>query len=418
MNNPLKVFVVEPRDSGGMIHYAYQMCTALANEGADVTLVTAQNYEMENYPHNFRVNKFLNLWSLSDSRLSKVPSNLLEKIWQKLFWNTRRVFRGLRMIYEWIRLTRYLQKARPDIIQFGKIEFPFEAIFLSTLKHSGLVLTQICHEFELRESSNNPLTGFIDQLYHWVYESFSILFFHAQSNLDRFSSLFKVDKRNLHIIPHGNEQLFLPANVKQVSVDEMRNRYGLSADMPVILFFGILAPSKGIPDLLKAFAIVTPKASKVRLVVAGKPSKHIELSELLGLADELHISETAIFDTRYIPIEEVAPLMEMASVVVYPYHTSTQSGSLQVAYAFGRPVIATNVGGLPEAVDEGQSGFLVPAEDPESLAQAILKFIENPDLAAKMGAHAKHLSKTRFSWNPIAAKILSTYRNYLDQNMD
>ena len=186
--------------------------------------------------------------------------------------------------------------------------------------------------------------------------------------------------------------------------------------MPVVLFFGILAPSKGIPDLLRAFASVKKKAPSTKLVVAGKPTKHIDLDELLSLASELGISDSTVFDSRYIPIEEVSPLMEMAAVVVYPYISSTQSGSLQVAYASGRPVIATNVGGLPEAVEDNKSGFLVPVGSPEALAQAILNFIENPNLTDEMGTYAKHLSETRFSWKPIAQKILEIYDTYLGEN--
>jgi len=418
LEKPLNIYVIEPRSSGGMIHYAYQLCTALADEGAKITLVTAKDYEMANYEHNFYALNRMNLWSLNESKNAKPSRNLFEKAWREIFWKTRRVFRGLRLIVEWIRLTNFLIKKRPDIIQFGKIEFPFEALFLSILKRNGIPLSQICHEFELREAGNNPLSKGINRLYQWVYQSFSILFFHAQSNLNRFTSLFKISESQLYIIPHGNEQLFTPDSSDITSTEKMRKKYNFSKDTPVILFFGILAPSKGIPDLLKAFALVNREAPNTRLVIAGKPTKHIELSELFSLASELNISDEIVFDTRYIPIEEVAALMEMASAVVYPYLSSTQSGSLQVAYAFGRPVIATNVGGLPEAIEDGKSGFLVPAEAPEALAQTILKFIKDPSLTKTMGAYAKHLSETRFSWRPIAKQILTIYQDFLDQKTD
>lgn len=415
MKIPLNIYIIEPRGSGGMIHYAYQLCTALANEGANITLVTAQNYEMAGFEHNFRAINRMNLWSLKESLASKPARNTLEKVWRRIYWNIRRVFRGIRLIIEWIRLTNYLIKAHPDIIQFGKIEFPFEAFFLSLLKWKGLTLSQICHEFELREGGNNPLAVFINRLYLWVYQSFSILFFHGQNNVDRFSSLFQIPKSKIYIIPHGNEQLFASENTEKISTNEIRKKYGFSKNTPVILFFGILAPSKGLLDLLEAFATVIKKAPDAKLVIAGKPDKHLELSQLLSLASDLKLSTATIFDMRYIPIEEVPSLMEMASVVVYPYLSSTQSGSLQVAYTFSRPVIATKVGGLPEAVEDGKSGFLVPPRSPEALAQAILRFIEDPSLTVKMGVYAKHLSETRFSWKPIAQKILNTYYDFLDQ---
>lgn len=406
----LRIAVVEPRSSGGMIHYAYQLCTALAEEGADVTLVTSLGYEMENYPHNFRVNKLMRLWSPTDSFRAVKKQNLIEKILGKLFWNIRRIIRGERYIVEWIRLVKYLLKTRPAITQFGKIEFPFEAVFLAILKRNGLILTQICHEFELREKGNSIFIKINNQLYRWVYTSFHTIFFHGQNNQDRFSSLFQIDENKFHQIPHGNEHLFLSSASRNLTPVELRERYKIDSSSPVILFFGNLMPSKGIPDLLKAFAQVFEKEKQTRLIIAGKPSKHIDMDSIYNLTSSLKIEEATVFDSRYIPIEEVAPLMEMASVVVYPYLNSTQSGSIQVAYTFGRPVIATNVGGLPEEVDDEKSGFLVSPESPHEIANAIMRIIENPKLTFEMGLYAKHLSETRYSWNSIANKILTIYK--------
>jgi len=406
----LTIAVVEPRGSGGMIHYAYQMCTALAENGARVILVTSQDYELDDYPHNFSVNKLLKLWSLTDPRDDAHSMTRVGRAVYKIFRNIRRATRGIRFIIEWNRLTFYLLSTKPNIVQFGKIEFPFEAVFLYILRKKGLTLTQICHEFELREQAGNPIANFSNQLYRWVYESFSVLFFHSNNNKERFSTLFNIDPVRFYVIPHGNERLFLePTGQNRVSEDEMRSRYNIDKSVSVVLFFGNLMPSKGIPDLLAAFKHVHADNSNTQLIVAGKPTKHIDLPSLMQLTREFGIEHSTIFDSRYIPIEEVSPLMEMASVVVYPYLNSTQSGSLQVAYAFGRPVVATNVGGLPDAVEEGKSGFLVPPGDPEQLARAILKFTNYRDRTLKMGAYAKHLSETRFSWDTVAKLILAVY---------
>lgn len=407
---PLHIMIVEPRGSGGMIHYAYQLCGALSKAGAQVTLVTADKYEMESFPHNFTVRKQMKLWSPTDSPETEGDQSWLGRAAGKLYRGARRTMRGIRLMVEWIRLTNYLIRAGPDIIQFGSIEFPFEAIFLNILKRNKLILSQICHEFELREQSNSPLTTFLNQLSRWVYDAFSIIFFHAESNQRRFLELFNIPEDRLHIIPHGNEGLFLSGSSEKKTRSRVQQRYGIVEDMPVILFFGNLTPSKGLPDLLKAFSQVYTKEPRARLMVVGRPSKFLDMEKLRQLVSELGISDATIFDARYILMEEVAPLMEMATVVIYPYLNSTQSGALQVAYTFGRPVIATKVGGLPEAVEHGKSGLLVSASAPDELAQAILKLIKDPGLARQMGAYAKHLSDTKFSWDSIALKILSVYR--------
>ena len=407
---PLQIMVVEPRGSGGMMHYAYQLCTALSKAGAQVTLVTADKYEMENYQHNFTVRKQMKLWSSTDSAESVRTNSWLGKGNIKIYRGIRRATRGIRLIVEWIRLTNYLIRARPDIIQFGSIEFPFEAIFLNILKRNRLILSQICHEFELREKSNNPLTNFSIQLSRWVYDAFSIIFFHAESNQQRFLELFNIPAERLHIITHGNEGLFLSSKSEKITRAHMQKRYGIAEDMQVVLFFGNLTPSKGLPDLLKAFSQVYAKEPGVRLMIVGRPSKFIDIDELMRLVSDLGISDATIFDARYILMEEVAPLMEMATVVMYPYLNSTQSGALQVAYTFGRPVIATKVGGLPEAVEDGKSGLLVSTSAPDELAEAILKLIRDPNLAVQMGEYAKYLSDTKFSWDSIALKLLAVYR--------
>lgn len=406
---PLQIMVVEPRGTGGMIHYAYQLCTALSNAGARVTLVTSTAYEMDEFPHNFELRKQMKLWSTTESVKTETGFGRVGSAAQSLFRKTRRVGRGIRLIVEWIRLVVYLIRQKPDVVQFGAIEFPFEAVFLWTLKRNGLTLSQICHEFELREEGSGILVHVTNQLFRWVYQSFEIIFFHGESNKRRFLELFDAPLDSLHTIEHGNEGLFLARRSAEVTGEQLRKRYGIETDAPVILFFGNLMPSKGVPDLLKAFAQVREKQSHARLVVAGNPSKFIDMGELKKLTEALNLADAAVFDTRYIPMEEVAALMEMSAAVVYPYLTSTQSGALQVAYAFGKPVVATNVGGLPEAVEDGKSGILVPPASPDDLASAILKLVENSALAQEMGRYAKHLSDTRFSWDAIAKKILSIY---------
>jgi glycosyltransferase involved in cell wall biosynthesis len=129
----------------------------------------------------------------------------------------------------------------------------------------------------------------------------------------------------------------------------------------------------------------------------------------------LGLTKYVVLDPRYIPLEEVGALMGLATVAVYPYRSSTQSGALQVAYTFGRPVVATRVGGLPEAVEYGRSGFLVPAHSPAELAEGILKLVTRPELARLMGEYARHLSETRFSWKSVARQILNVYDQLLQK---
>lgn len=409
----MKIYVIEPRGTGGMIHYAYQLCQAMSAEGAQVTLVTADNYELGNFPHNFRVERLLKLWPLTDPRLAQPSRNAIEKAIRKGFRTARRGARALRYIHQLLRLMRYLLRERPDIVQFGEVEFPFEGLFLQYLKRRGLKLTQICHEFESREQQG-WLARINDRLKVIVYQSFEILFLHGASNLEKFHTLYPmIPRARLREIVHGNEQIFpIPPDIDE-QARAMQAKYGLRDDHRLVVFFGILTPSKGIPDLITAFREVYARNPAARLLIAGMPTKYIDMDALLRQVKELQLEDAIRFDSRYLAMEEIAPLMHRADVVVLPYLNSSQSGAVQVAYSFGRPVVATNVGAFPEVVEDGQSGFLVPPQSPGQLAQAISNLVNDPQRARAMGRYARHLSETKYAWPPIARSILDVYRELL-----
>jgi len=413
MENKLRLVLVEPNGSGGLIHYSYQLCTALADEGVDVTLITGKEYELAHLPHNFRVNNLLDLWSLFDPQvIQNINAGIWQRRWHKIRWTMRRGQRAIRLISAWIKLTRYLLELKPDIVQFSKINFPFEAIFLAQMRRRGLILTQICHEFELREQ-DGPFSFLILRAYADIYKNFSAMFFHAHENCEKFLSLFPfVQRERTYIIPHGNSGWLLKYFPQTYDWNAIRRRYGLKPGQPVVLFFGLLAPSKGIDDLIEAFALVRQN-SEAKLLIAGYPTKHINVDALKEKIAELNLTNHVVLDLRYIPLEEVGALMGLATVAVYPYRSSTQSGALQVAYTFGRPVIATAVGGLPEAVEHGRSGFLVPVCSPPELADKILALVINPELTKVMGEYARHLSETRFSWRSVAKQLTQVYNHLL-----
>jgi glycosyltransferase involved in cell wall biosynthesis len=409
----MRVAVVEPLASGGLIHYAYQLCNAMAKQGVDTVLITAQDYELSDLPHRCRVERLLRLWPQHDAAKARTAETAVLKRWGlRLLHQMRRVVRGARLVREWIRLTRYLLAARPDIVQFGKINFPFERFFLHWMSRRGLLLTDVCHEFELREQAGSLTGKLAADLYRRVFDDFRLVFLHAEENRRKFLAYTGLPPGRTHVIPHGNQQLFLDLSGQKADVAEVRRRYHIEADEAVVLFFGNLTPSKGLPELVSAFAEV-PADRAARLLIAGYPTKFMDLPALQGQAEVLGLGSRVIFDLRYVPLREVAGLMAIARVVVFPYRSSSQSGSLQVAYSFGRPVIATDVGGLSEAVEEGKSGFLVQQGSIQELRQAMQTLIEDAILAERMGAYAKRLSETRFSWDAISDQVVGRYEGLL-----
>ncbi len=406
MKNKLTLFVVEPDGSGGLIHYIYQLCTALALQGADVTLITATDYELDRLPHNFKVMKFLHLWKRFDDDTGSQNAS------RRLFIKIRRAFRALRWIMAWANLTMFIIHSKPDLIQFSKMYFAFDSWFISLLRKYGFVLTQICHEFEEREGQGH-LEALLLGVDRNVYTNFSAIFFHAQENRSRFLSIYpSVSMACTYIIPHGNSGWLLNFKTQLEDVERLKAQYKINEGEPIILFFGLLSPSKGLEDLIEAFAIVR-KSCTAKLLIVGYPTKYIDMHALTARVVELGIEDRVVFATRYVPVEEIGIIIRLATLLVYPYRSSTQSGALQAAYIFGKPVIATRIGGLPEAVEDEKNGFLVPPQSPSDLAEKMILLINNHVIAENMGRHSKYLSETRFSWHVIARQILEIYQEII-----
>jgi len=394
----MRIILVEPDGAGGMLHYTFQMAAALAAEGADVTLVTGTHYELAGVEAPFHVEPRIRLWPAVEQPVSTVLPAPLRRL--------RRVGRGIRFVWEWRRLGSYLLDQRPDLVQFSTIRFPFQAFTLRRLHKAGLRLTQVCHEFEPREARLGWIRRINLRLAAAVYRTFDVIFFHGAAHRDRFVELFDTPAAKV-IIPHGDESL-----LTRLTDDggDRREAYGLADDVPVVLFFGGLRPSKGLPDLLRGFALLRERID-ASLIVAGNPAGGFDVDQFRVLADELGVGDDLTVDARYLPLEEIGPLVRTASVVALPYRTGTASGVLQAAYAFDRAVVVTDVGSLAEAVEHGETGFVVPPEDPMALAAALEKVIAEPALAEAMGAAAGRAGRERFGWEPIAKSILTTYRS-------
>jgi glycosyltransferase involved in cell wall biosynthesis len=395
----MRVYVVEASGKGGMIQYDYALCTALQRAGVDTTLVTSTAYELRDLPHEFRVIELLRLWDPRDKR----PAN----VWLR---KLRRAYYGYKYIREWLRLILFLWQDRPDVVLFGELRFAFEYYFLLLLTGCGLRLAAVVHDVRTynRSSRSNEITDESTEHYRTyarMYRQFSALFVHEKTNYDLFLKLYDVPKERVHEIHLGMPDMYVPPAMTAV---ELREKLGVPPSRPVILFFGAITKYKGLDLLIRALPKVR-QSLDAQLVVAGFPTKEIDMDELQQLAKDLGIDGSIAWFLEYVPKEWVAPLMEMCTVVVLPYRMVGQSGVLNVAYAHGKPVVCTRIGGLPDVIEDGNSGFLVPPEDPDALADAVIRVLSNPDLALRMGERARYLVQTQYSWERNAEKVKAVF---------
>jgi glycosyltransferase involved in cell wall biosynthesis len=188
----------------------------------------------------------------------------------------------------------------------------------------------------------------------------------------------------------------------ELSPTAARAKLSLNPSGKIILFFGLVRHYKGLDTLLQAMpAIHAALGSEVHLIVAGE--FYQPEAEYRQTIADLHLEEIVTLHNHYIPNEDVALYFRAADVLALPYRSATQSGVIQVAYHFGLPVISTRVGGLPEVVDEGHTGFLVEPENPARLADAIIRFFRFENYATMRGA--ARAAGERFSWGPMVESI-------------
>ncbi len=184
-----------------------------------------------------------------------------------------------------------------------------------------------------------------------------------------------------------------------VPKEEARAHLGLPVEDRIILFFGFIRRYKGLDLLLEAMANQAVRASGVKLLVAGEfyedEKYYQEKIEAFGIQSQL------ILRTDFIPDRDVRYYLCAADAVVQPYRNATQSGVTPLAYHFERPMIVTNVGGLPAMVPDHKAGLVVPP-DPDSIAKAILTFYE---LGENYFIPHLRTEKLKYSW-PILVQTI------------
>ena len=409
LSGPLRVCVVEFLGHGGLIHYAYQLCTALADQGVEVELITDTNYELETRSHNFEVRKLWTLWNprpvgpANDNRAATAPVSRI----------LRRGARALAYYSAWIKLIRYVRKTRPDIVQFGEIRFAADLVPLRTLRSMGLVLVDVCHNvlpFDTSAESTALLRNSLGNrsIFRRIYATFSLIFVHSEINRADFNRYY--GESRVVVIPHGNEDLLTGNDGDaMVSSANLRQLLCIEDDAPVALFFGTLTKYKGVEVLVDAFKEVVRSLPNAKLIVAGFPNPDVDVEELKRKIHDNGLTDAVRLRLEYIPLPAVKAFFDIAWLVVLPYRMIFQSGALQIAYSSGKPVIASAVGGLIEAVEDGSTGFLVPVGDPNALGSAMIRLLSDRRSAQKMGQRALELSQTVYDWKHIAHTVKSSY---------
>lgn len=184
---------------------------------------------------------------------------------------------------------------------------------------------------------------------------------------------------------------------------------GRQDDGRTVLFFGGIFEYKGIEYLIKAAPSIRDRFPDVRIVIAGSGPDWPRCRAFIEDPNAFQLIDRALTNP------EVTQLFEEASLVVLPYTEASQSAVLGLAYAMGKPVVATAVGSLPEGVDEGITGLLVPPRDSDALAEAIIRLLEDNELRRRMGEKALEKATVGdFSPSNIAKRTQEVYKSAVE----
>lgn len=285
-----------------------------------------------------------------------------------------------------------IAREKPDTVIF-KYWLPFFAPCFGTIAgiikiFSNSKIIFICHNITPHEKF--PLAKLLSKFAFLFVDHFIVQSTSVEEDLIKIKP-----KASYKKVFHPIYEIFGEA----IDRNEARKLLGIKPDEKVLLFFGYIREYKGLDLLLKSMNLVLSKFP-VKLLVVGEfyedPKRYYKIVEEEGIEDFV------IFRSEYIPNDEVKVYFSASDLVVLPYVSATQSGIVQIAYNFNKPVIATNVGGLPEVVIYGETGFVVEPSS-EKLAEAIVRFFDL-DLGETFSKNIENV-KGKFSWEHLVRVV-------------
>lgn len=363
---------------GGIAHFT----TLLANEFAKDHDVLVVNFKRL-YPSFLFPGK--TQMDVSKEPLSVPSVRVIDSLDPTSFW----------------RASRRIAAFEPDIVVF-QWWHPFFAaayasiVFLLTRTSAGRRAKNVylCHNVLPHESS--PVDKALTRLALGQIGSFLV-----QSREDRGRLLGLRREANVRVNPLPSYDFF---NRSRYTKEAARDELGV--DGRVVLFFGYVRPYKGVGVLFDAFAQVLRRMDAVLFVVGeiyeGR-ERYLAQLKSLGIEHRVRLVD------RYVANEEVEKYFAACDLVVLPYLSATQSAVVQIAYGFQKPVVVTAVGGLPDVVEDGSTGYVVPPNDPAAVASAIIRFFESGasvQMERNIGASAE-----RFSWERCKRALVDLVEN-------
>jgi glycosyltransferase involved in cell wall biosynthesis len=374
--------------------YALGLTLALADEGICVDFVGSDQLDAPELHDNERI-RFLNL--RGDQTTS---AGFMTK--------------AMRLTRYYCRLLRYALKARPRVFHIlwnNKFEFLDRTLLMIYYKLCGRRIVLTVHN--VNAAARDERDGWLNRLtLRAQYHLSDHLFVHTPAMKEELRSAFSVSGDDVSVIPFGINNT---APNTMLTPQQARQRLGLRLADKVALFFGQIAPYKGVEYLLKAAAELQASDPDVCLVIAGKVKRGAE-SYWRELEARFPASDRLVMHIRHVPDSEIEMYFKAADVLVLPYVRIFQSGVPFLSYGFGLPVIATDVGALRDDVMEGQTGLVCRARDSNALAGSLRAYFGS-DMYRNLEERRRGITRwvnEEHSWTRVAAITRAAYERVLE----
>jgi len=244
------------------------------------------------------------------------------------------------------------------------------------------------------------------------------IFLHTEKMKLELIEAFGVPPVRITVIPFGINNAVPNTRLTQA---EARQRLGVRDTEKAILFFGNIAPYKGLEYLTSAYRQTLSRSEDFRLIIAGRP-KNCEgyWNALRQTIQEDVQKERILLKAEFIPDDETEVYFKAADVLVLPYKQIYQSGVLFLGYSFGLPALAADVGSLKDEIVEGKTGFVFRPEDSVALARAIEKYFAS-DLYRELNSRRQEIrdyATERHSWDVVTQMTMSVYGSLFKRDVD
>ncbi|MCO6184850.1 glycosyltransferase family 4 protein [Rhizobium sp. L1K21] len=379
------VAIIEPVGGhGGMDHYDFGLLSGLRNAGVDAALYTCeQTVDYEGH----RIIRYFD--KVYDKSLSKFMRLML-------------FAKGL--IYS----LADAHAAKSKLVHYHFFGVGgLEAMMLMAARIAGFRILVTVHDIE-SFSVRTKLSGAM-RIFYKIADAYIV---HNESSKREFLSTTSIDERKVNIVPHGNYLHVLGDRWEQ---SDARAELKIPQDKKVVLFFGQIKDVKGLDLLLEAAARVNAELSDLFLLIAGRPWK-TDFSRYHSIIREQGIEEICRLEIRYIPDEEIPLFFAAADMVCLPYRKIYQSGVLLQAMSRGKPVIASDLPGMVEMIDDGKNGFLFKTEDVESLAEAIRRAFGSDQILSQCGEAALEKARDQYGWDAVGILTRNVYTQLLTRS--